>query len=143
MPNIENPTAKTLSDLGVTTAATIADQFAEIRSRFDADSARIHDESAWKNFRDAWLGRKSGVLAQITDNWLKPTSTDLKRAVGAGLNELRAHVESQIESRRQAIESGADESRTDCHIKLTAEKGTTYDLPAASVVVIRGGLGGK
>jgi phenylalanyl-tRNA synthetase alpha chain len=110
MPNIENPTAKTLSDLGVTTAATIADQFAEIRSRFDADSARIHDESAWKNFRDAWLGRKSGVLAQITDNWLKPTSTDLKRAVGAGLNELRAHVESQIESRRQAIESGADES---------------------------------
>ena len=110
MPNIENPTAKTLSDLGVTTAATIADQFAEIRSRFDADSAAIHDESAWKNFRDAWLGRKSGVLAQITDNWLKPTSTDLKRAVGAGLNELRAHVESQIESRRQAIESGADES---------------------------------
>jgi phenylalanyl-tRNA synthetase alpha chain len=110
MPNIENPTAKTLSDLGVTTAATIADQFAEIRSRFDADSARIHDESAWKNFRDAWLGRKSGVLAQITDNWLKPTSTDLKRAVGRGLNELRAHVESQIESRRQAIESGADES---------------------------------
>jgi phenylalanyl-tRNA synthetase alpha chain len=110
MPNIENPTAKTLSDLGVTTAATIADQFAEIRSRFDADSARIHDESAWMNFRDAWLGRKSGVLAQITDNWLKPTSTDLKRAVGAGLNELRAHVESQIESRRQAIESGADES---------------------------------
>jgi phenylalanyl-tRNA synthetase alpha chain len=110
MPNIENPTAKTLSDLGVTTAATIADQFAEIRSRFDADSARIHDESAWKNFRDAWLGRKSGVLAQITDNWLKPTSTDLKRAVGASLNELRAHVESQIESRRQAIESGADES---------------------------------
>jgi len=110
MPNIENPTAKTLSDLGVTTAATIADQFAEIRSRFDADSAAIHDESAWKNFRDAWLGRKAGVLAQITDNWLKPTSTDLKRAVGRGLNELRAHVESQIESRRQAIESGADES---------------------------------
>jgi phenylalanyl-tRNA synthetase alpha chain len=110
MPNIENATAKTLSDLGVTTAATIADQFAEIRSRFDADSARIHDESAWKNFRDAWLGRKSGVLAQITDNWLKPTSTDLKRAVGRGLNELRGHVESQIESRRQAIESGADES---------------------------------
>ena len=61
-------------------------------------------------FRDAWLGRKSGVLAQITDNWLKPAPPDLKRAVGAGLNELRAHVESQIESRRQAIESGADQS---------------------------------
>jgi phenylalanyl-tRNA synthetase alpha chain len=110
MPNIENPTGNTLTDLGATSAAKIADQFAEIRSRFDLESKTIHDESAWKTFRDAWLGRKSGVLAQITDNWLKPASPDLKRAVGAGLNKLRAHVESQIESRRQAIESGADQS---------------------------------
>jgi phenylalanyl-tRNA synthetase alpha chain len=110
MPNIENPSAKTLSALGATTAAAIADHFAEIRSRFDSDSTSIHDESAWKTFRDAWLGRKSGILAQITDNWLKPAPPDLKRAVGAGLNDLRAHVESQIESRRQAIESGADQS---------------------------------
>ncbi len=110
MPNIANPTAKTLASLGVTDAPSIAPLFVEVRLRFDADSAAIHDESAWKIFRDAWLGRKSGVLAQITDNWLKPASPDLKRAVGAGLNELRAHVESQIESRRQAIESGADQS---------------------------------
>jgi phenylalanyl-tRNA synthetase alpha chain len=110
MPNIENPTATTLSALGVTTAAAIADHFAAIRSRFDAESASIHDESGWKILRDAWLGRKSGVLAQITDNWLKPAPADLKRSAGAGLNELRAHVESQIESRRQAIESGADQS---------------------------------
>ena len=110
MPIIENPTGKTLALLGVTQADQVAPLFAEIHSRFDTDSAAIHDESAWKTFRDAWLGRKSGVLAQITDNWLKPAPPDLKRAVGAGLNELRAHVESQIESRRQAIESGADQS---------------------------------
>jgi phenylalanyl-tRNA synthetase alpha chain len=110
MPNIENPSGKSLTDLGATSAAKITDQFAEIRSRFDLESNTIHDESAWKTFRDNWLGRKSGVLAQITDNWLKPASPDLKRAVGAGLNELRAHVESQIKSRRQAIESGNDQS---------------------------------
>src|SRR5271163_4372194 len=110
MPTTDTSTAKTLTALGATTAAAIAPMFAEIRSRFDTDSAAIHDESAWKTFRDAWLGRKSGVLAQITDNWLKPASPELKRAVGAGLNELRAHVESQIESRRLAIESGADQS---------------------------------
>jgi phenylalanyl-tRNA synthetase alpha chain len=102
--------AQTLSALGVTQTDQVAPLFAEIRARFDSESAAIHDESAWKTFRDAWLGRKSGVLAQITDNWLKPAPADLKRAVGAGLNELRAHVESQIESRRQAIESGADQS---------------------------------
>ena len=110
MPPIENPTSKTLAALGVTDAAALAPLFAQIRSRFDTESTSIHHESAWKTFRDAWLGRKSGVLAQITDNWLKPAPPDLKRAVGAGLNDLRAHVESQIESRRQAIESGADQT---------------------------------
>jgi phenylalanyl-tRNA synthetase alpha chain len=110
MPNIENPTAKTLSDLGAATAVSVAEKFAEIRARFDSEIVRAHDESSWNITKVMWLGRKSGVLAQITDNWLKPASPDLKRAVGAGLNELRAHVESQIESRRQAIESGADQS---------------------------------
>ena len=119
MPTTDTAIAKTLADQGitaktltegVTAAAAVAPLFAEVRARFDDESASIHDESAWKTFRDNWLGRKSGVLAQITDNWLKPSPPDLKRAVGAGLNALRAHVESQIESRRQAIESGADQS---------------------------------
>jgi phenylalanyl-tRNA synthetase alpha chain len=110
MPTIDNPTGKALAALGATQPDQVVPLFAEVRSRFDLESGTIHDESAWKSFRDAWLGRKSGVLAQITDNWLKPASADLKRAVGAGLNELRAHIESQIESRRQAIESGADQS---------------------------------
>jgi phenylalanyl-tRNA synthetase alpha chain len=110
MPTTDTSAAKTLADLGVTSATVVAEKFAEIRSLFDAEMAFVHDESAWKISRDGWLGRKSGVLAQITDNWLKPASPDLKRAVGAGLNELRAHVESQIESRRQAIESGTDQT---------------------------------
>jgi phenylalanyl-tRNA synthetase alpha chain len=110
MPNTDNPTGKTFADLGVTQADQLSPLFAEIRSRFDAASTSVHDESAWKNFRDTWLGRKSGVLAQITDNWLKPATPELKRAVGAGLNELRGHVESQIEARRVAIESGSDEA---------------------------------
>jgi len=84
--------------------------FADLRGRFDDDCACAHDESAWKLFRDRWLGRKSGVLTQITDNWLKPATPELKRAVGASLNELRAHVEAQIETRRVAIESGAEEA---------------------------------
>jgi phenylalanyl-tRNA synthetase alpha chain len=108
MPNIENPTAKTLADLGVAESVGVAPLFDEIRVRFDLEILRARDEANWNMTKVMWLGRKSGVLAQITDNWLKPAPPDLKRAVGAGLNELRAHVESQIESRRLAIESGAD-----------------------------------
>jgi len=101
---------KTLAALGVTEAAQIGARFEQVFASFDGQLHAIHDESAWKLFRDAWLGRKSGVLTQITDNWLKPATPELKRVVGQKLNELRAHVESQIEARRAAIESGAEEA---------------------------------
>jgi phenylalanyl-tRNA synthetase alpha subunit len=127
MLNTDNPAAKTLADLGVTHAPSVAPLFDAIRSRFDAESAAIHNEPAWKIFRDTWLGRKSGILAHITENWLKPATPDLKRAVGAGLNELRAHVESQIESRRQAIESGADQS-------ALAHEHIDLSLPGARII---------
>jgi len=110
MPPTELGLEKPLAALGITQAEQIPARFAALRAHFEGQFQTIHHESDWKIFRDSWLGRKSGVLAQITDNWLKPASPELKRAVGAGLNELRAHVESQIESRRVAIESGADQS---------------------------------
>ncbi len=110
MTEHENKTAKPLVHLGITRPEELSALFADLRGRFDADCACARDESSWKQFRDAWLGRKSGVLTQITDNWLKPAEVELKRAVGAALNELRAHVESQIEARRLAIESGAEQS---------------------------------
>ncbi|HEY2548670.1 MAG TPA: phenylalanine--tRNA ligase subunit alpha [Candidatus Acidoferrum sp.] len=106
----ENKTAQTLAALGATQAEQVVPLFADVRVTFNANLALVREETDWKLLRDCWLGRKSGVLAQITDNWLKPASPELKRAVGAGLNELRAHVESQIESRRVAIESGADQT---------------------------------
>jgi phenylalanyl-tRNA synthetase alpha chain len=46
----------------------------------------------------------------IAENWLKTATPELKRVVGQELNALRAHVETQIEARRAAIESGAEES---------------------------------
>src|SRR5580692_11609592 len=110
MTSSDNKAAQTLAALGATEPALVSELFAEIVARFDGEIAAARDETSWKQFRDAWLGRKSGVLTLITDNWLKPASPELKRAVGARLNELRAHVESQIEARRAAIEHGADEA---------------------------------
>src|ERR1700738_5202287 len=110
MTTHENKTAMPLVHLGITRPEELSALFADLRARFDADCASARDESAWKQFRDAWLGRKSGVLTQITDNWLKPAEAALKRVVGQELNQLRAHVESKIEERRKAIEAGADET---------------------------------
>src|SRR5215471_15454384 len=104
----ENKTGLPLVHLGVTRPEELTPLFADLRGRFDDECACAHDESGWKRFRDSWLGRKSGVLTQIIENWLKPATPELKRFVGQELNSLRAHVESQIETRRAAVESGVE-----------------------------------
>src|ERR1700738_1337303 len=112
MSTPENKTGLPLVHLGITRPEELARIFADLRGRFDKECASARDEVSWKNFRDTWIGRKSGVLAQITDNWLKPASQELKRVVGQELNQLRAHVELKIEERRKAIEAGTNEAAT-------------------------------
>ena len=58
--------------------------------------------------RNTWVGRKSGVLTRITENWLKPAPPTLRPAVGKCLNELRAHVERQLEEHRIATETAGE-----------------------------------
>jgi phenylalanyl-tRNA synthetase alpha chain len=101
-------TSQTLQELGITLPEQVAVLFEEVQSRFDADSSKDFIEILWKEFRDEWLGRKSGVLSQITENWLKPASPELKRSVGAALNQLRARVETKIEERRLSIEANEE-----------------------------------
>ncbi len=105
-----NSTAQTLTALGVTTAEQVAALFGELRAQFDREGAAAGDEEVWKAFRDAWLGRKSGRLSQISDHWLKPASPELKRVVGAALNELRGHVEVAIERRHAEVEAAEEQA---------------------------------
>ncbi len=109
-PTGNDPTAKSLAELGVREAAGVVGAFDAVRQRFDAEGGPSADEAAWKAKRDAWAGRKSGVLSRITDNWLKPAPPDLRPAVGKCLNELRAYVEQRLEEQRLAVESAADET---------------------------------
>jgi phenylalanyl-tRNA synthetase alpha chain len=128
----ENPTSKTLAELGISRAEQVQPLFLEVRQRFDGDVARHTQEVDWTHLRGVWLGRKAGVLALITDNWLKTASPDLKRAVGAGLNELRAHVEARLEERRAALAAGTHETAE--HVDLSLPGATR---PAGSRHIIR------
>jgi phenylalanyl-tRNA synthetase alpha chain len=103
-------TGKILRPLDAATPEQVAARFGELRARFDQDAAGATDENGWKSLRDAWLGRKSGLLTQVTDAWLKPSKPELKRAVGQALNELKAHVEAALESRRSEIETSAEKT---------------------------------
>jgi len=106
MPTLESKLAQLLAALGISSADQVNSLFAELRAQFDAQAAHATDEVSFKTFRDTWLARKSGILTLVTDNWLKPASPDLKRVVGVALNELRAHVDSQITARLAAVEAG-------------------------------------
>ncbi len=105
-----DPTRSTLAELSVARPEQIVELFEQVRVHFYLHLDVLREESDWKQFRDAWLGRKSGVLTFITDNWLKPATPELKRVVGQELNRLRGEVETRTEAKRLAIESGAEES---------------------------------
>jgi phenylalanyl-tRNA synthetase alpha chain len=108
MSTADTKLSQPLAALGVHSAEQVLSLFSEVRQQFDSQVLAVTDENSFKNFRDAWLARKSGVFTLITDNWLKPASPELKRSVGAALNELRKHVDSEIESRRISLEANFD-----------------------------------
>ncbi|MGB7281261.1 MAG: phenylalanine--tRNA ligase subunit alpha [Candidatus Acidiferrum sp.] len=76
---------------------------------FDALLRGATDMDKFDLARSLWENRAEGIKSRAGD-WLKVDKPHLKRVFGRRYNELRAHVESQIESRRQAIESGADQT---------------------------------
>ena len=78
----------------------------------------MKSEAEWKTFRDRWIGRKSGVLTQINDLWLKAAPKDSKREVGQRVNEIRTLVEdivSKAENIQSQVSAGSSAgSSTDC-----------------------------
>ena len=102
----KSPADQTLDELRLSTPEQIINLFKEIGSQLTTGYLPGNlDESRWREARDHWLGRKSGVLSKITDNWLKPAKPELKRVVGEELNKLRAKVETALEERRVQIQS--------------------------------------
>jgi phenylalanyl-tRNA synthetase alpha subunit len=106
-----SPADQTLNELGISTPLQIANLFKEIGSQLTTHHLRGDlDESRWREARDHWLGRKSGVLSKITDNWLKPAPLELKKVVGQELNKLKTYVEATLEEKRKQLESAAEQS---------------------------------
>jgi phenylalanyl-tRNA synthetase alpha chain len=103
-------TKQTLAQLGVNSPEKVPAMFAQLCAEFDRELRSATTEPNWKSVRDGWLGRKSGVLSEIADNWLKPASAELKRVVGQELNRLKAHVESGLADRQTAIEAAAEDA---------------------------------
>ncbi len=97
---------KSLVELGCRTTTDIGNLFARLRELIDSEGysranagARNESESKriCKEFRDWLIARKSGVLARIDDNWLKPVPRELKPDVGRMFNALREFINEWVE----------------------------------------------
>jgi phenylalanyl-tRNA synthetase alpha chain len=95
---IDEKVGKTLVELGVTDAAGVQSLFAEVRAAMEAERRALLSRAAAteaernrlaKVLRDRWLARKSGLLSQVDEHWLKPASKELKPTAGREFNELR------------------------------------------------------
>jgi phenylalanyl-tRNA synthetase alpha chain len=95
---------QTLSELGDSTPEKVVARFWEVREEFDQQArSRSSDPEGGRLWVIHWTGRKSGVLSEITDHWLKPASKDLKSVVGRELNSLKAHIEATLEEQRKEM----------------------------------------
>jgi phenylalanyl-tRNA synthetase alpha chain len=99
---------QTLAAIGAVTPESVAARFAQMREEFELAASAIAGEASWRALRDTWLGRKSGLLSLITDNWLRPASPELKRVVGQELNQLKTWVETVLAEKRGEIAEAAE-----------------------------------
>jgi phenylalanyl-tRNA synthetase alpha chain len=110
MPSVEKPTEKTLAELDVRTPEAVAALFAELRDTANKEQRWIDGPDKFEQFRVKWIGRKSGVLTQVTENWLKPSDADLKRTVGQVLNEFRSHLQRLVDQAQQDLDVRAPQA---------------------------------
>jgi len=108
MTEVADITRQTLAALGVSSPEEVAARFHAVRADFDRESASAIDETSWKALRDFWVGRKSGVLNRVTEQWLKQASPELRPLVGQHLNDLRKRIEQRLEELQQSLATAAE-----------------------------------
>jgi phenylalanyl-tRNA synthetase alpha chain len=67
--------------------------FADLSREMYQDLASCNSEADVEAFRVKWLGRKNGILVQISDSWLKGAPKSSRREVGVRFNGLREQIE--------------------------------------------------
>jgi phenylalanyl-tRNA synthetase alpha chain len=90
--------------------------FAAIEKQAREDAASLDGSEAVEAFRLKWLGRKQGLLTEVSGRWLKAAPSEAKKPVGERFKTLKDLVESLLEQ-----SAGAGQSSTWGDSALAAE----------------------
>jgi phenylalanyl-tRNA synthetase alpha chain len=88
--------AYTVPKLKDFSAEALDKEAAKLCAALEDESKAVSTEDEWKVFRDRWMARKSGVLTQINDFWLKAAPKEAKRDVGQRVNSLKMQIEENV-----------------------------------------------
>jgi phenylalanyl-tRNA synthetase alpha chain len=94
--------------------------FNETKQNRDRDAEWSQRSEDWKKFRDRWMARKSGILTQMNDVWLKGSPKEAKRDVGQRVNDLKQKVSEKVEESERLL----DRQKTDAENAILDSSGT-------------------
>jgi phenylalanyl-tRNA synthetase alpha chain len=95
-----NIVAYTVPRLTDYSAAALEKAAAECIGACQEESSAVRNDADLKTFRDRWMARKTGILTQINDLWLKGAPKEAKRETGIRVNELKARITEIVDSTR-------------------------------------------
>ncbi len=85
---LEDPTSKTLPELGVTDPVQLSHRFYELRVRFQKELARAAEGEGWENLRDKWVGPEGSVQSRVLTNWIRTAPENLRASAVQDLQNL-------------------------------------------------------
>jgi len=92
MPVNEDPTRRTLTDLGITDTEGLALLFFRLQGQFLSELARALENGSLPALRDTWLRSNDAVLNRIQQNWIEGSPAGLWQAATVELQGLRSFV---------------------------------------------------
>jgi phenylalanyl-tRNA synthetase alpha chain len=78
--------------------ASLDKAFTAVEQQARQDAASLAGPDTVEAFRLKWLGRKQGLLNEVSSRWLKAAPPDAKKAVGERFKALKELVEGLLES---------------------------------------------
>jgi phenylalanyl-tRNA synthetase alpha chain len=101
MMNEEIPNLNAFDD------ASLDAKFVYLENLARADATLISNEAEIEAYRLKWLGRKQGLLNEVSSRWLKSAPAEAKRALGVRFNALKTVVEGLLDASSGAGPSNA------------------------------------
>jgi phenylalanyl-tRNA synthetase alpha chain len=116
----------TVSKLTDYSAAALDKTFAALLAACQEEAAQIGELARFKLYRDRWLARKSGLLTQVLEVWLKESPREAKADVGQRFNKAKDDIEFKIKNLEQWLEANELEKSTGTRIE-TGEQWTKLE----------------